>query len=262
MKYQLFFLNSILIVLLCFAVSCKKSSSEPENPEPKPEPIPTSVTDIEGNEYAVKRFGGTLWMMENLRVTKYDTKSPRSGDSIPKAINNHAVNAETPYYKDVTDFTDSPYTDNLTNEIRKSLGFLYNWSAAAGTTTNNTTVATNTQGICPNGWQLPTATDFDSLCHYVGGRTVAAKKLKSMYGWYTETGSGTNESEMNCYPAGLAAGNLVSFVGKQTMFWSSNNNMANNTKAEVIRLFFDKDEAEKLYINKIQANSVRCVKKL
>ena len=260
MKYQFFFLNSIIIVLICFAASCTKPQPDPE--PPKPEPIPTSVTDIDGNEYKVKQFGGTLWMMENLRVSRYDTASVCSGKIIPEAINNQSVDIDKPYYKDVENFTESPYTDNLTSEIRKSLGFLYNWSAAAGTATNNITVGGNTQGICPNGWRLPTATDLDSLCYYLGGKEVAGEKLKSKYGWYTETGSGTNESEMNCYPAGLAIDYNVSFVGKQTIFWSSTNNLVNSSKAEVLKLSYDQDAAERIYLNKIQANSVRCVKKL
>ena len=260
MKFQFFFFNIILIVFVSFAVSCKKPVTEPE--PHKPDPIPTSVTDSEGNEYSVKLFGTTLWMMENLKVTRYDTESPRYGDTIPEAINNHSVNTDKPYYKDVTNFTDSPYTDNLTSEIRKSLGFLYNWSAAAGTTTNNTTVSANTQGICPNGWRLPTEKDLDSLCFYLGGKEVAGKKLKSLYGWYTPTGSGSNESEMNCLPAGLAIDYNVSFVGKQTIFWSSTNYPVSNTKVDVLKLSFDRDATERIYLNKIQANSVRCVKTL
>jgi len=253
MKYQFLFLNSILIVLICVTVACKKPASEPDLPTPKP--IPTSVTDIDGNEYSVKQFGKTLWMTENLKVTRYDTESPRSGDTITQAVNNKIVDIEKPYYYEVKDCTNPPYTDNLTDKIRQSLGFLYNWSAAAGVVKNGYSVADKIQGICPNGWRLPNVKDLDSLCYYVGGAEVAGKKLKSNSGWYT--GSGSNESEMNCYPAGLAAGNVAFLVGQQTMFWSSYAII--NSKSAVFKLFFDQDAAEVLYINQYQANSVRCV---
>jgi len=256
MKYQIFFLNTLLIFLICTFGSCKKPASDPENPNH----IPTSVTDIDGYEYAIKRFGNTLWMMENLRVTRYDTESPRSGDTVTFATQNHSVDIEKPYYNVVGNFTEHPYTDKLTDQIRKSLGFLYNWSAAAGVTKNNASVSSNIQGICPNGWRLPTIKDFDSLCYYVDAKEATGKRLKSIDGWYTLSGAGTNESKMNCYPAGLAVDCYFTRVGMQTMYWSATS--ISNSQAGVLKLSFDIDGAELIYVNKIQANSVRCVKDL
>ena len=244
----------VLFVLVCLSISCRKPPPEPQ----KPKLIPTFVMDIDSNIYNVKRFENKLWMTENLKVTRYDTESPRSGDTVSNAQQIKPAGIQTPYYTDARDFTESPYTDGLTNEIRRSLGLLYNWSAAAGTTENNTSIGEKVQGICPNGWRLPTSADFDNLCSLFGGKEKAGSALKSAYGWFTI--AGTNESEMNCYPAGLATGNwLVSMMGQQTMFWTSKNQIGNNTKAEVLRLFFNQDKAEVISVTKIQANSVRCV---
>jgi uncharacterized protein (TIGR02145 family) len=123
-------------------------------------------------------------------------------------------------------------------------------------------VGNNIQGICPNGWRLPTTKDLDSLFFYLGEKEVAGKKLKSMYGWYTNSGCGTNESGMNCYPAGLAIDHNVTLAGQQTLFWSTQTHPVFNSKAQVLQLFYDNDEAKLTYINKIQGNSVRCVKDL
>jgi uncharacterized protein (TIGR02145 family) len=242
----------IVVVLVCLSGACKK----PHPDLPPKKSIPTSVTDIDSNTYTIKRFGNILWMKENLRVTRYDKESLRSGDSIAEA-GKQFVDIHEPYFKDARFFVDPPDTDNLTDEIRKSLGFLYNWSAAAGTTLTNTTVADKIQGICPNGWRLPTATDFDTLCLYLGGKDMAGIALKSTHGWLLN--SGTNESGMNCYPAGLAIRNNATFVGKQSMFWSSKSLQGNNTKADVLQLLFNQDKVEIKSINKTQANSVRCV---
>jgi len=254
-KIALFCGLLIITMLLCFFTSCKKSSSEVEKPVPKP--IPTSVTDIDGNVYNVKRFDDKLWMTENLRVTRYDTETPRVHDTIYEATNEQGVDMQKPYFKDARSFEESPFTDNLNTVSRNSLGLLYNWSAAAGTTVNNTTIKDTIQGICPNGWRLPTPADFESLCNHFGGKELAGKKLKSISGWYMD--SGTDESEMCCYPAGLAIRNDVSFMGKQTIFWSSKSLPFNNSKAEALKLFFGQDEATLQGINKIQANSVRCI---
>jgi len=255
--------NSLLVVVsLIFVLFVLGSSCEPQPPEPpKPElkPVPTFVLDIDRNRYGVKRFGNTLWMNENLRVTRYDTESSRFGDTISVATYNQSVNINKPYYIDARDFEESPYTDYLTENIRNSLGLLYNWCAAVGTIVNETSVKDSVQGICPNGWRLPNAKDFDNLFYYLGTPEITGQKLKSVYGWFTLTGSGTNESRLNCYPAGLAAGNFVSFVGQQTMFWSSQTQIGASEKAKVLKLFFDQAEAETPNINKFQANSVRCV---
>jgi len=256
-NHYLFTVIALIFVLFVLGSMCEPKPPPP--PPPIPNPVPTSVTDIDNHKYKVKRFDNTIWMMENLRVTRYDTKSSSSGDTIAIATYNHSVNTNTPYYINVQDFSDSPYTDNLTAEIRSSLGFLYNWSAAAGTKDNNTTVGGAIQGICPNGWRLPNNADWENLFKLLGESEVAGQKLKSVYGWYTLAGSGTNESGMNCYPAGLAAGNFVSLVGQQTMFWNTNSQPGYIPRAGALKLFYNQDEAEILYINKFQANSVRCV---
>jgi uncharacterized protein (TIGR02145 family) len=247
------FVIAVMIVSLCLSISCRKPHPEPR----KPKLIPTSVTDIDGNTYKIKRINSKLWMTENLRVTHYDTESISSGDTIFEATSKQSVNEQKPYFKDARNFNESPYTDNLTADIRNVLGFLYNWCAAVGKPNNTATVAEKVQGICPNGWRLPNSEDWDSLCYYLGGQEIAGEKLKSANSWYTS--SGTNNSGLNCYPSGLAIRNNVSFVGKQTMFWRSKSQPTNNSKAEVLQLIFYQDKVDIKYINKIQANSVRCI---
>lgn len=253
MKFFTFFLGFfITLAFICVSISCKKPTPEPK----KPKPIPTSVIDIDGNIYHLKRIENKLWMTENLMTTRYDTESLSSGDTVHTA-NNPLGSEDLPYYKDARNFKESPDTDNLTSEIRKSLGFLYNWCAAVGTINNHTTCEGKIQGICPNGWRLPTAVEWDSLCLFLDGKEQAGKKLKSKEGWYTN--SGTNESGMNCYPAGLAINNNVTLVGKQTMFWSSKSQPGLISKAVALKLFFNQDKADVTNINKSQANSVRCI---
>jgi uncharacterized protein (TIGR02145 family) len=198
-------------------------------------------------------------MTENLRVTRYDTESPCSDNAIAVATYTHTVDISKPYYIDARDFEEAPDTDNLTAEIRNSLGLLYNWSAAAGVAENNSAVGDGAQGICPNGWRLPRYRDLDSLCKYLGGKEIAGEKLKSVNGWYTPSGSEANTSGLNCYPAGTASGNFVTMVGTQTMFWTSTNQMGNTVRVGVLILFHGTEEAETKYITKNQANSVRCV---
>jgi len=255
--------NKILLTVLSLIISLVflGSSCGPKPPEPSEDllPIPLSVTDIDRNKYNVKRFGKMLWMTENLRVTRYDTESPHYGDTIAVATYQHAVNTDKPYYINAQNFEEAPYTDNLTEEIRNSLGLLYNWSAAAGVEQNSNTVKDSIQGICPNGWRLPRVKDLDSLYKYLDDKETAGTQLKSLYGWHTLTGSGTNESGLNCYPAGTAANSFVSLMGQMSLFWTSTGQIGNTIRVGALILSYDQENAETVYVNKLQANSIRCV---
>jgi len=265
MKYSsLLRVFALIFILSLLGSNCKPPPEPPEPPKPKP--VPTSVTDIDGNKYNVKRFGNLLWMTENLRVTRYDTESPRSGITLAEATENNTVNKNSPYYINAKDFVDAPYTDNFTNEIRNSLGFLYNWCAASGATKNDIILKDSIQGICPNGWRLPRTGDFNNLYEHLGGAEVAGKKLKAMYAWYPNSCCGTNESGMNCYPAGLAISDtlssvpLIACIGTQTMFWCAKSyQISIITHSGVLRLLSDQNAASIVNIPKYQANSVRCV---
>ena len=64
-------------VLLMLTSSCSKSDNT-DNPTQS-----GTVTDIDGNVYHTVTIGTQVWMVENLKTTKY-----RNGDLIPNIINN------------------------------------------------------------------------------------------------------------------------------------------------------------------------------
>ena len=42
------------------------------------------------------------------------------------------------------------------------------------------------RGICPEGWHVPTQSEFDILYKMIGGKSTAGTKLKSISGWDEE----------------------------------------------------------------------------
>lgn len=56
--------------------------------------------------------------------------------------------------------------------------------------------------VCPAGWHLPTAEEFDQLFVEVGGLDSAAVKLKSAEGW-SHYGNGSDEYGFNGTPSGF-----------------------------------------------------------
>lgn len=58
------------------------------------------------------------------------------------------------------------------------------------------------KNVCPAGWHLPTAEEFDQLFVEVGGRDSAAVKLKPAEGW-SHYGNGSDEYGFNGTPSGF-----------------------------------------------------------
>jgi len=58
----------------------------------------------------------------------------------------------------------------------------------------------NRQGVCPNGWHLPTSAEWDQLVWSVD--SPAGTRLKSTIGWISN-GNGTNDYGFSALPGGF-----------------------------------------------------------
>lgn len=89
----------------------------------------------------------------------------------------------------------------------RKYGRFYNWDVA--------------KDVCPAGWHLPTAAEFEQLFADVGGRDSAAVKLKSTEGW-SHYGNGTDDFGFNGTPSGFR--DYRGRFDRQTMYaylWSA-----------------------------------------
>lgn len=223
-----------------------------------------TVTDCQGHTYPVVKIGDQYWMGENLQCTKYDTQSERAGDILPRSLSS----IYAPYYTDGR----SAYTEDsgdLTFNQRKNLGLLYNWAAAVGLSTESvvksrvTAFSGRRQGICPNGWHVPTNADWDALGVALGGVKnedgdfpYVGKKLKTTSGWY-DNGNGTDYYFFAALPAGGYSNSMV-YVGDFAFFWTAT--PYNDLSASFRFLHYSKDGLYGHYSKKSIARSVRCVK--
>lgn len=216
----------------------------------------TTVTDCQGNFYLAVKIGSQYWMAENLQCTKYDTQSERAG----AVLSTSSKQTDAPYYL-AARYANTEYSANLTDEQRKRLGVLYNWAAAMGYSESQAVSQTGDyngkrQGICPNGWHLPSRTEWNTLEKYCGGKVDAGTKLKSRSGWY-ESGNGTDDYGFCGLPAGKAYGNYVSSVGSWVDFWTSG---AGSDGAYSRELGCYESYFGERYYGKDAAVSVRCIK--
>jgi uncharacterized protein (TIGR02145 family) len=147
------------------------------------------VTDIDGNKYHTVTIGSQVWMVENLKTTRY-----RNGDIILEVMDYHqwqTLTSEACCYYNNYDYVISQNHD--ISQIIATYGRLYNWYAV-----------TDSRKIAPEGWHVATADDWNTLINYAGGIDVAAGKLKETgtKHWFTQDNDATNEFGFTALPGG------------------------------------------------------------
>lgn len=204
-------------------------------------PVADTVRDIDGNKYPVIVIGTQAWLAENLRVTHY-----RTGDEIP------SVTTDAQWKTLVTGAL-CRY-DNLPSS-GETYGNLYNGYAVS-----------DPRGICPEGWHVPSADEWNALGSFLGGYAVAGGKMKATGTleagtglWYAPNEGATNESGFGCLPGGyrINYGTFYS-VGNVALFWSSSDSTAQNGWNYVLDA--NNDDLNRNFNLKTNGFSVRCIK--
>jgi len=104
-----------------------------------------SITDYEGNEYQIIEIGEQIWMAKNLNSI-FDS----NGDSI------------------------ASYCFYNNSNYCKRYGRLYPWASLKISGTDDIQ-----QGICPEGWHIPSDDEWNIMIELLGGLEEAGKKLKN-----------------------------------------------------------------------------------
>ena len=134
-------------------------------------------------------------------------------------------------------------------------GALYDWETA--------------MFACPDGWQLPSDDEWETLTRYVGGPLVAGNRLKATSGWedYEDenslgvllSGNGTDRYGFSALPAGFVnAANAFRYEGLVTILWTST--PSSNTEAYSRMLFNMYNDIVLGEDDKSLMFSVRCIK--
>lgn len=243
-------------ITLCVLCGCKKQG-EPYSPENSK--AVEYVSDCIGNKYPVVKIGSQLWMAENLKCDKYDTES----ESYGKNVTCYKLSDEL-----LKGVEDSLFF-HIGAEKKESFshfGYLYNWHTTVGVG-GDTEIR---QGICPNGYHVPTMNEWNELINFCGGYKSALNKLKSKTEEWYNYGYGTDEYGFNMLPAGFGnsyttkEGKLeISMhkysVGLTTYFWSSTSISDYDAYGLTFKYFYNKDH-EFNNFHKDDYFSVRCVK--
>lgn len=159
----------------------------------------TMTDDRDGRTYKTVVIGAQTWMAENL---DYEYKA-----------------------------NDSTYGNwcygNSADNCAK-YGRLYSWAAAMDSATTGcgddkacTASSEKVQGICPDGWHLPSKAEWDVLFTAVGGSSIAGTALKTSSGW-TNGGNGSDTYGFSALPSGnRTSDGETNSAGNVAYFWSS-----------------------------------------
>ena len=210
-------------------------------------------TDVDGQAYSSVIINGKQWTKKNLDVSKY-----KNGDVIPQ-VTDPAV------WATLTTGAWCYYENDTANG--PIYGKLYNWYAV-----------NDSRGLAPAGWHIPTDTEWSDLATFLGGESVAGRKLKEDSAtptWDVTTNYATNQSGFTAVPAGTGYLNynlppapavpvladLFKGKTKVTYWWSSIS--VGSTAADIVwtrNINSSSDQLVRSGIVKSSALSVRCVK--
>lgn len=187
------------------------------------------VYDTDGNMYPTIQIGTQCWMAENLKVgtTVISTVTTRAHSD---ASNNGLIERYT--------------MDNEESNIAL-YGGLYDWDEMM-----NYEEEAGGQGICPDGWHVPTVEEYDSLDDFYKG---------------IDTGTHLKEGGDSGFEGKLIGDrhNMGSFVSQNSsgFFWSSSTYSYNGANDGWVReLCACNSYLDKIHFTKKTGASVRCIK--
>ena len=197
-------------------------------------------------------IGTQIWSSTNLDVTTY-----RDGTPIPQVT-------DPAQWANLTTGAWCYYNNDPANGA--VYGKLYNWYAVAGiydaASLNNPSLR---KQIAPNGWHMPTDSEWTQLTDFLGGAGVAGGKMKATGTiqagtglWQDPNTGATNESGFSGLPAGDLSGLNFVGIGNNVYFWSSSED--STTDAFTRRLDKSNGEAQRDTNPKPFLLSVRCLR--
>jgi len=242
--------NNVLVV------PCGSSFFDPKTQFCLNDVVTNSNTTLiySGQTYKTVKIGEQTWMAENLN---FEVEGSRC-------------------YNDNVDRSDCSTYDVKPERCYvdcDTYGRLYNWGTAMSCNSGSCTsqISEKHQGICPNGWHIPSKVDWHVLMEYIsphfssnGDNYNAGIKLKAIFGW-NQSGNGTDNYGFSALPGGY--GLQVPWIeykdlGNSGSWWSSfDNNSAciDCSAAYSQRISYSSNLAYWENSSKSSLRSVRCV---
>lgn len=205
-----------------------------------------TLSDVDGNNYEYVQIGTQIWMAENLKVTHYADGTPITLVTSSTTWSNLTENDKAYCYYNNTQGT--------------SYGALYTWAASMNGAEGSEQNPSNVQGVCPDGWHMPSNTEWEQLRDYIGSATAGGKLKETGTSHWTSPNTGaTDEYEFTALPNGQRIDNgSFSDRGTSAFFWTTDDYAS--THAMGVCLVNNSESMQWSGNSKKKGRSVRCVK--
>ena len=218
-----------------------------------------TITDVDHNVYPIVTIGNQTWMADNLKVIHY-----HDGSQI------QLVEDQSTWFDFGLDNQAYCWYDNV-NSNGFLFGALYTWPAAMHGSESNDSNPGTVQGVCPDGWHLPSDSEWKQLEMYLGlsqleadgpewRGTVEGGKMKqtgTKY-WISPNTGATNESGFSASPGGWRHGDgFFKNIGISARFWSSSKT---GDYAWIRGLDNNSSGVYRNFAGLYEGHSIRCIK--
>ncbi|NVO19829.1 MAG: hypothetical protein HXX13_09015 [Bacteroidetes bacterium] len=195
----------------------------------------TFVDTRDGQVYPTVQIGSQCWMKKNLNI----------GSVIEIHVDQDPTTYQKWCYGNVSGNCDI-------------YGGLYQWDEIMQGSTQ-----IGIQGICPDGWHIPTDGEFATLTYYLGGYDQSGEKMKEagFIHWDPPNTGANDSSGFSALPGGYrysAADSLTYGIRQYGYFWTSSGTQGN---VVWVRLFsFNTGVQERTALFHLDGGSLRCIK--
>ena len=230
--------KSILFLILLFTIQVVASQSVQLG-----KACGSIISDHQGNRYQTVQIGKQCWMAENMRCTTSPTGKTW---------------AHNPTYS----ISEAMFASYYALPSNSHYGILYNWSSAMDLDINECFTHTSPnprRGICPQGWHIPSSSEWNTLLSSLGGTRKAGSLMKGEKSlWKTPLVIANSSNSFSAIPAGIYTEDKLMDVGKAAFFWSSS--AYDELHAWQVGVFHQNSDSYNCMEYKCYGCSVRCLK--
>lgn len=233
-----------LLIILLFPLLCQGQIFTSYTSAAIPDPC-NGETSIDWDEadgsgpYDIISIGDQCWFTRSLNVgTRINYNTAQTDNSVREK-----------------------YCYGNTDAFCDQYGGLYQWEEAAAY--ENSDFWSGTRGLCPNGWHIPTESDYQTLIDFLGGTSVAGSKLKETgtESWTRPNSDATNSSGFSARGGGAFNGGQTVSIEDNGIFWSSSYYLDGGGQFGILSLGAANGWAEIIYPYPIDFGvSIRCLK--
>ncbi|MDO8896117.1 MAG: FISUMP domain-containing protein [Bacteroidales bacterium] len=174
----------------------------------------------DNKRYKKVKIGNQIWMAEDLKAATY-----ADGEGLTLLPDNTSLYDFINLY-DKGYFKRDVYA-NFSGSVVYPIndeGYYYTWAAVMNGSLSANDSPSNVQGICPDGWHVPSSAEFNELLDFLKADYIKDKEgqaLRSDYASLNDMDKGTNYYGFNALAKGYHYSDFYGQTGEVANYWTT-----------------------------------------